>query len=259
MRYSGAMFDAILPAGGTIPPEFAQQVGTSNKALIQFEGRTILERVIDALRASGQVRRIAVIGPDEVRAASTGADLILPQGSTGPDNILRGLEALASQPDPPSKVLVVTTDLPFLTPEIVNRFIDQCPKDVAITVPLISKTEFQQRFPGCECSFIRLRDDTWTAGCMYILDVQALRDAKPYIDKIFEVRKSKVGMAKLLGVGFLYNFLTRTLTVPDVERKIQTMLHCTGKAIMHSPPELAYDIDDMSDYQYALSHLGGTA
>jgi GTP:adenosylcobinamide-phosphate guanylyltransferase len=253
------MFDAILPAGGTIPPDFAQQVGTSNKALIQFEGRTILERVIDALRASGRVRRIAVIGPEEVRPASSNADLVLQQGATGPDNIMRGLEALASQPDPPPKVLVVTTDLPFLTPDVINRFIDSCPINVDITVPLISKTEFHQRFPECHCTFIRLRDDTWTAGCMYILDVQALRDAKPYIDRIFEVRKSKVGMAKLLGTGFLYKFLTKTLTVPDVEAKIQAMLHCSGKAIMHSPPELAYDIDDFSDYEYALKHIGAAA
>jgi GTP:adenosylcobinamide-phosphate guanylyltransferase len=252
------MFDAILPAGGTIEAAFAAQVGTSNKALIQFEDSTILERVIDALRQSGRVRRIAVIGPPEVHEKAQNADLRLPEGKTGPDNILSGLEALAQMPEPPSKVLVVTTDLPFLTPEIVNRFIDQCPSDVDITVPLISKQEFQARFPGCGCTFIRLKDDTWTAGCMYILDVQALRDAKPYIDKIFEVRKSKVGMAKLLGTGFLYKFLTKTLTVPDVERKIQTMMHCTGKAIAHSPPELAYDIDDLQDYEYALKHLVAT-
>ncbi len=255
------MFDAILPAGGTIDEGFAAQVGTANKALIQFEGQTILERVIDALRASGRVRRIAVIGPDEVHASNGAdkADLLLKEGATGPDNIMRGLEALATQPDPPTKVLVVTTDLPFLTPDVVNRFVEACPADVAITVPLVSKTEFQERFPGCSCSFIRLKDDTWTAGCMYILDVQALRDSKPYIDKIFEVRKSKLGMAKLLGVGFLCKFLTKTLTVPDVERKIQSMLHCSGKAIAHSPPELAYDIDDIDDYEYAMKHLGGHA
>ncbi len=251
------MFDAILPAGGTIDAEFAAQVGTANKALIKFEDHTILERVIDALRASGRVRRIAVIGPSEVHnsAGAEKADLLLPEGQTGPDNIMRGLEALASQPAPPRKVLVVTTDLPFLTPEVVNRFIDSCPPDVAITVPLISKSEFQARFPGCTCTFIRLKDDTWTTGCMYILDVQALRDSKPYIDKIFEVRKSKLGMAKLLGTGFLFKFLTKTLTVPDVERKIQAMLHCSGKAIEHSPPELAYDIDDLPDYEYAMQHL----
>jgi GTP:adenosylcobinamide-phosphate guanylyltransferase len=262
MRYSAShvsTFDAILPAGGTIDADFAARVGTTNKALIQFEGQTILERVIDALKASGRVRRIAVIGPEEVHksAGATKADLLLPEGKTGPDNILRGLDALASQPDPPQKVLVVTTDLPFLTPDIVNRFVDACPPTVDITVPLISKEEFQARFPNCTCTFIRLKDDVWTTGCMYILDVKALRDSKPYIDQIFEVRKSKLGMAKLLGVGFLCKFLTKTLTVPDVERKIQSMLHCSGKAIMHSPPELAYDIDDLQDYEFAVAHLAG--
>jgi GTP:adenosylcobinamide-phosphate guanylyltransferase len=51
------MFDVVLPAGGTLPSEFAAQVGTQNKALIQIGGRTILDRVFDAIEESGLARR----------------------------------------------------------------------------------------------------------------------------------------------------------------------------------------------------------
>jgi hypothetical protein len=42
------------------------------------------------------------------------------------------------------------------------------------------------------------------------------------------------------------------LTIPDIERKVYDMLSITGKAIIPSPPELAYDIDDFEDYDYAM-------
>ena len=248
-------YDAILPAGGELDAEFAAKVGTKNKALIRFGDETILERTIRALRESGRIRRIAVIGPPEVHAVVEGkVEVLLPVGATGPDNIMRGLEALAKQPDPPHKVAVCTTDLPFLDGPLIARFIDSCPTSVAITLPVIRKEQYQTRFPNSLSTFIPLKDGVWTAGCLYLLDVQALRDAKPYIDKIFEVRKSKVGMAKLLGPAFVCKFLMKQLTVADLEKKIESLLKCSGKAIMNSPPELAYDIDDDEDYRYATEN-----
>lgn len=250
-------YDAILPAGGEIDPEFANRVGTSNKALIRFGELTILERVIRALRESGRIGRIAVIGPDEVldRASAAGADLRLAPGASGPDNILRGLDALRQQPGASSKVVVVTTDLPFLNATIVNRFLDSCPPDADISLPLITKEQYQQRFPGSTATFVRLKDGTWTAGCMYLMDAGALERAKPHIDRLFEVRKSKIGMAKLLGPAFLLKFLRKQLTIPELETKILGLLHCKGRAIADSPPELAYDIDYLDDYDFAVKHL----
>jgi GTP:adenosylcobinamide-phosphate guanylyltransferase len=257
MRYLNPVttYDAILPAGGEIDEGFASKVGTKNKALIRFGNETILERTIRALRDSGKVRRIAVIGPKEVhdRIGDT-ADLKLDPGTTGPDNILRGLEALSKQPDPTSKVIVCTTDLPFLNGELVASFLESCPQDVAICLPVVSKATYQARFTDSSSTFIPLRDGVWTAGCLYLLDSDALRSAKPYIDKIFEVRKSKIGMARLLGPAFVCKFVAKQLTIADLERKIVSLLKCSGKAVLNSPPELAYDIDDEEDYRYAMEH-----
>jgi hypothetical protein len=63
-------------------------------------------------------------------------------------------------------------------------------------------------------------------------------------------------MAKLLGPVFVCKFLMKQLTIADLERKITSLLRCSGKAILDSPPELAYDIDDEEDYIYAKEHLG---
>lgn len=253
-------FDALLPAGGTIDETFAKLVGTDNKALIEIGGKTILRRTLDALEATGKVKSTLLIGPEVVRnhpdAAS--ATLKIEPGETGPDNIYRGLNTLLSEPNPPQKVLVITTDLPFLTPELLCRFIDSCPPDRDICVPLVRASEFTDRFPGSTATFVKMRDDTWTTGCAYVMDVEALKKAKPHIDRVFENRKSKMGMAKLLGPAFVLKFITKRLTLVDVEAKIMSMLGCSGAAITGSPPELAYDIDDIEDYEYAVKHVGET-
>lgn len=253
-----ATYDAILPAGGRIDPEFAKAVGLDNKALITFEGKTILERLIHALRASGRIGRIVLIGPPEVldRPEAQGADFRLEPAETGPDNIYRGLAALTASDDPPDKVLIVNTDLPFLTPAIVEQFLDNCPPTGDICVPLVARTEWDERFPNMSATFVQLKDGKWTTGCMYLMDVAAMQRIKPAIDRVFKNRKSKFGMARMLGPRFVAKFLLKTLTVADVEAKIVSMLGCTGKAIMNCPPEMAYDIDFQDDYDYARQQMG---
>lgn len=249
-------FDAIIPAGGYIKPAFADRVGTPAKALIDFKGRLILDRIIDALDESQLVRRTILIGSPEVLASEPAkrCDVVLEQGTSAPDNILKGLKWLSEQSDAPKRVFIVTTDLPLLTGEIIRRYVDMCPQDVNLTVPLISRAEWNVRFPNSDATFAKLADGEWTTGCAYLMDVDAFRQSLPYIEAVFQNRKSLPGMAKLLGFGFLLKLLTKRLTVPEVEAKIKTMLHCTGAAIRHAPPELSYDIDDETDLDYALNN-----
>jgi GTP:adenosylcobinamide-phosphate guanylyltransferase len=248
------VFDAILPAGGKIPEPFAGRAGTDVKALIKFGEETILHRTVRVLRDTGVIGRIVVIGGDKVRAdASSVADSVLEEANSGPENILKGLKYLLALPDPPSKVFVITTDLPFLTAELLKTYIALCPANKDISVPLVSKAEWVEAYPNSSATFAKLADGDWTIGGAYLIDVKALESAMPEIEKVFQNRKSILGMAKLLGPKFLIKFVTKTLTVQDVEQKIASMLGCTGAAIRNSPTALAYDIDDIEDYEYALT------
>lgn len=249
-------FDAILPAGGTIPDDFAAKVGTNKKPLIKINGRTVLEATIASLRESGLVNRIVVIGSQEVldHPSSQLADLRLLEAATGPDNIYKGLDALLTGEAPPDRILIVTTDLPFLTPGLIKTFVENCPPSRDFCVPLVAQGDFSKRFPGTPATFVTLKDDTYTTGCIYLANVKPLRAARPHINNVFEQRKSKMGMAKLLGLGFVFKYLTKQMTVDDVERKIVSLLGCSGAAIRHSAPEFAFDIDYLEDYEYAVAN-----
>lgn len=253
-------YDAIVPAGGTIDATFAGQVQTDQKALIQFGGRTMLDAVLSALRQSGMIRDIVVVGSKDVQdRAANFAGIGLDQGSSGPDNIFRGLDKLQQKNPDLHNVLVATCDLPFLTGDIVRRYLELCPSDKDICVPVIEATDFNKAYPGTSSTFVTTKDGTFTIGGMFLMNAKMMPVIRPSIEKVFAKRKSKLGMAALIGPAFAYKYLTKTLTIRDLERKIETMLGCTGKAVVGAPVELAYDIDYQDDYDYAVKLMEARA
>lgn len=246
--------DVIIPAGGKLDEGFARIVGTHSKALIKFEKKTILETTIEALRDSGRIDRIIVVGSTEVieSSAVAGATDVLPEGGSGPENIFRGLDALMETSKQPERVVITTCDLPFMTAKTVSDFLDLCSPDIHFCVPLIAKSDYEEAFPRAEATFVELKDGIYTTGCMYNVQTKALRKALHHIDHLFMNRKSKLGMARVLGFTFAWKLINKRLAVTDIEKKVFDLFGCTGKAIHHSPPELAYDVDYPEDYHYAL-------
>jgi hypothetical protein len=198
-----------------------------------------------------------VIGSTEVteNADAAKADAALREGASGPENISRGLNYLNESEHPPDRILICTCDLPFITADSVNRFLALAPHNVDFCVPLITEESFLDAFPQAEATFVELQDGTFTTGCLYSVNPSALKRSLPHIDRLFLTRKSKLGMARLLGMRFVMLMLSKRLTVKDIERKVQEILGCSGAAVPHSPPELALDIDYVEDYHYVVQSL----
>ena len=74
----------------------------------------------------------------------------------------------------------------------------------------------------------------------------------PRVNQVVSNRKNPVALAKLLGFGFLAKFLTKSLTVADVVAKIEQVVGAKIQAVQTAPAELAFDVDDIPDYEYAL-------
>lgn len=254
--------DVILPAGGRIDGEFAQRVGTEVKALARFAGETILQRTVNTLRTTGSVRRIVVIGGDEAKAQALacGADGAVSDGTTMPENILRGLEWLQEQPGGATPhVLDVTTDLPFLTADAIRTFLCACPSDADVVVPIVTQQTFEARFPGSGNEFTRLRDGAFTLGCAIRFRREMLHRNRQRLEAMFAARKSQWRMAALIGPRIAWRFATRQLTVDDLVARANALMDCTAVPIRDASPELAYDIDLPAEYDYAHRLLNASS
>jgi len=261
MPHIPSEIDAVLPAGGRLSGAFAQTAGVEVKALIRFEDRTMLHRTLDTLRATGRIGRIAVIGPEETRAEARahGADGLLPEGATGPDNIFRGLQWLQGQEHPTRRVLIVTTDMPFLTPEAITTYLDACPAHADICVPISERREFEARFPGCIRTDTPLRDGKFRLGGLFLLEAESLLRVRPHLEQMFAARKSDLQMARLIGLRTAVKFLARRLTVDDIVARASEILRCRGAAVREIAPELAFDIDLPEEYAYACAYAARMA
>ena len=245
--------DVVLPAGGRISGDFAQAAGTEIKALIRFEEETILRRTIRALRASECVGRIAVVGPKEVltEARESGADLTLPEGKTGPDNIFRGLDGLTNVT---THLLIVTGDMPFLTPESVRDFLALCPTQAEVCIPIVERGAFETLYPGLIRTDTPLHDGYFRLGGLFRVEVGTLRRTRSHLEQMFAARKNNLQMARMIGVPFIVRYLFRRLTVDQIVLRAGEVLQCGGAAVRGVPPEIAFDIDIPEELAYARQY-----
>lgn len=247
------VYDVILPAGGVLDDHFAKVALTPVKALIRTGDNLLILRALEALRLSGRSARIVVVGGDEVKGAiGDKVDAVVPSGPSLPDNILNGLKALLAMPNPPERLLIVTTDLPFIDEKVLAKWLDTCPPGADFCGALVDRTAYEDRFPGSSSTWVKLADGHFTLGGVFLVRTTALRRAMPQIERVVAQRKSVRGMAGLLGTGFLFKVMTRRITVAECEAKVEEILGSKVSAVPASPPELAFDIDDIDDYEYAL-------
>ena len=252
-KYAGPKFDVILPSGGKLDAHFARVALSDTKALIKVEGGALVHKALFALEESGRIGRKILIGSDDVvDAVGDRATVCLRDTGSLAGNVANGLRELANSEDPPNRVLIMTTDLPYISGKHVNDFIDACPDNVDFCVPLITEADFVERFPGSGATFAKLSEGNFTTGCLYMIKVRPFQNAMPKIEQVIANRKSVFKLAGLLGAGFSWKYLFKKLTVPEVVGKIEEITGCTGKAILDVPAELAFDIDDLVDYEYAL-------
>ncbi len=248
--------DVVIPAGGTIPTEYAEKIGTPFRALAPTgPGRVpTMQRVVDALRGSGRVRRIVAVAPPAVQDAISGVDEWLPSGDSGPRNILLGLAAL---PDWEAPALVCTSDLPLLTAEAVEAFVERARPDADVSLGLVGRVAYERAFPDAPLSlFVPFRDiGPVTMSCLFQVRPALLRRNEALLNRAFAGRKSQWEMASLLGPALLCRFALRRLTLAAVQARAEALLRCRADVIRDCPPELALDIDTTDDYAYADARL----
>ncbi len=249
--------DALLPAGGRVAGEFEQRAGEAIKALITFNGTSILESTIRALAAVESIGKIVVVGPPPTHfiAIESGATVTLDEVETGSANILRGMEWLQSHPDSANRVLVVTTDMPFLTTAAVSEFLNACPKHKDICVPVVERTAFERVYPGLIRTDSHLADGWFRLGGLFLLDPATLLRNRAHLEQVFAARKSNIKMARMVGLSTILCYLTRRLTSDDIVRRAGKILHCTGAVVKNAAPEIGFDIDLVDEYVYALSRF----
>jgi len=270
------MIDTVILAGK--PPgaqrdpllEYASVRGAGevrNKALIRVAGREMIRYVVEAIAGSSRVGRMAIVGlsPEERLDFSRPAEYVPARGAmfdnilAGVDHLLGSTEALAYLHNAAAApILVASADIPLLTTEVVDCFIEAClAVEADLYYSVVERSVMEGRFPGAGRTFVHLRDGSFAGGDMFMIRPFVVKANGQLFRELSASRKSAWQMARLLGLGMLVRFLTRSLTVAQAERQASQILGCRGKAIISPYAELGMDVDKPHQLELVCRILEG--
>jgi CTP:molybdopterin cytidylyltransferase MocA len=178
------------------------------------------------------------------------------------DTLMNGVRAL--RPDE-TRLLVVTADIPFLTPDAVADFLRQAaaaPR-AQFHYPIVEAGRCEARFPEMRRTTLRIAEGRFTGGNLALLDPGFLRAHEATLRAAYARRKSVVGLANLLGPALLVRLigsrlLPGLLAIRHLEAAVSRALGgATARAVISPFPEVGADIDRPADVAAARRRLRG--
>ena len=252
--------NTVVLAGGKNKTEMLELSGVSSRALTPLGTRTMLDYVTKALRHSPTVGQIYVVGEvppsDNYTQISGGTTLI--------ENLLAGLQA-AQKSGHSERILVSTSDIPFLTPESVEDFVRQgLASGADLCCSYVSLDRCLEQYPEMKRTAIKLREGRFTLGNLMLVNPAPLLAHPEIIEAAYAARKSPVQVAKLLGPGLLGRLLLAQTISPSL-LTIRMLELAAGRllggipaaAIRSSYAEIGTDIDKPGDVAIARRLLAG--
>ncbi len=251
--------NVVVLAGGKNSAEMAAATGVENRALTPLGTRPMLDYVTSALRGTSAVGDIYVVG--EVPAGPNYHGVR--GGATLLDNLMAGVQA-AEAGGGGDRVLISTSDIPFLTPAAVEDFLMRATQSGAdLCCSFVPVELCYARFPDMKRTAVKLREGSLTLGNLMLVNPHFLRTHQETIARAYAARKSPVQVARLLGPGLLARLLLAQflapslLTVGALEQSVSRLLGGGARAagIRSEYPEIGTDVDKPEDVAIARRML----
>lgn len=241
--------NVILLAGAANTGPLREVSPAPNEALVEINGKPMVQYVLDALEKSTEVRRIVVVAPPgEVEPHVTGRHLeFVPSRNHIVDNTLEALKVLPQD----EEVLVVSCDVPLITGEIIDDLVALCRRTPAeLYYPICEKGVAEARFPHVKRTYVTLREGTYTGGNIFLVHPRIAHKVAEKVRQFLNYRKSPLKMIGLLGWGFTIRYLLlKNLTLKELEQKVSDLLGVKGAVVIAPWPEVGVDVDKPSDLE----------
>lgn len=264
MSIASASVCALVLAGrrstGT-PDPIAAAAGVPVKALVQINGRTMLERVVSSLHRCPEIGEIHVSLPDDVTLSgypqlaaefAAGALQRVPPAASPSASVREFVTARVQR----QTVLATTADHPLLTSEMVQEFLRSFAASGAeAAVALTDAPRIAARYPASRRTQLRFTDGRFTgcnlfafhgAGALHVLD---------FWRQIDQHRKHPWQLARALGSGTLALYLCGRLSLPNAIARLSERSGSRLHAVQLEDPHAGIDVDKLEDLQLVTSIL----
>jgi len=235
-------------AGAMADPNMCASGEKISRAMINIGGKTMIQWIIDALNGAETIGNKIAVG--EVHA--DGLDEVVKPGEGFLDNLILGLERCEGA----DKVLVMTSDIPMLTPEAVDDYVNRAIESGAdLCYPIVAKKACLEKYPNMKRTYLKTAEGMFTGGNMMLMSTDFLKKNHELIINAYNARKNPIKLASMIGFGFLFRLVIAQLIAPSIlpihtlEQTLSKALNCKAAAIRTDYPEIGSDVDKPSDLE----------
>ncbi len=258
-HFTAVVLAGVRPGGDAL----ANAHGVPRKALIRVGGVPMIVRVLEALRQSESVDRIAICGADRELLVEGGIEADLLDGVTWLEaaaqpsaSVVAALDRLGTD----APVLVTTGDHPLLTADIVDTF---CAAAIAaggdVAAAAVEAATVRVAYPDALRTFYPLRDGGYT-GCnlFAFLGGGGRRVAEMWL-QVERHRKKPWRVVALLGPLVLLRFALRRLTLDAAVDVLSRRLGARARVIRLGIADAGIDVDKPADVELVERILASRA
>ena len=158
----------------------------------------MVEHVVGTLRKSAIIDRIAVVGPkDELEYAISGiADYVIEGTGSIVTNIIMALECFPEA----NRILAVTSDIPMITKEAIEDFIERCMEKDVICATNCRQEGQRSEISGNQKDLCTALEGRFTGGNVFCFNPAIKDKCRDFVEKMLEQEKP----AKMAGVLALH-------------------------------------------------------
>ena len=254
---------AVVTAGWS-PKEDDPLVGYTqggSKATIPIAGKPMIVHVVDALAKSRHIKHFIIVALDPNLDVQFSVPIeYLPNHGGLVANANAGIQyALGHHPNIDA-VLLCSSDVPTITPAIVDAFIEEClSTDHDVYYSIVERSVMEARFPKSRRSFVHLRDGDFAGGDLFILRPSTNFDHQDLMKKLSTARKSALRQASMLGPVIFFRLLTRRLSLAEAERRAQKIFEVRARAVPCPYAEVGMDVDKPFQLEIVRAELEARA
>jgi len=251
--------EAIITAGGVSAPDdpLFMLTGVEKKALMPLAGQPMVRWVIEALLESGAIEHIMIVGLTADELDYDNPSLYFIEAKEGLlDNVLAGVDRIREINPAAQKILLCSSDIPLITPDIVRGFIAECGSQEAdIYYAIVEEKTMEARFPHSKRTFVPFKGGRYSGGDAFLIDMAAAKGNVELFRSLTGSRKNYLAQAQMLGWGFIIKFLLRLMTVDEATEQARRRMNLNARVVVTRFAELGMDLDKPRQYDIIKTDL----
>ncbi len=238
------MVDVLLLAGSPNDGQLQNCSPATQEALIELNGQIMLNYVWKALKAVSELGKIVIIGSEDLKPFLPPDAVLVENGADLLQSARNGLAEVSDS----QEVLVATSDIPLITPEAIQDFLQLCrQKEADLFYSAVRQETILAKYPQSKRTFVKLKDGVFTGGNLILLRPASLEKCWHIGGKLLEARKNPLALGNIIGKGFLIKLMLGRVSLSEAEKKVSEVLQVKGTVIISSYPEIGVDVDKPED------------